>query len=59
MKLMTSAERAAGGETEDLLSLCSLMAGGRLFGIDTRMIREVLGKGRLHKVPLARLTSAA
>jgi len=38
---------------EDVVSLCSLMAGGRLFGIDTLMIREVLGKGRLHRVPLA------
>ena len=37
----------------DLLSLCSLMAGGRLFGMDTRTIREVLGKGRMEPVPLA------
>jgi purine-binding chemotaxis protein CheW len=37
----------------ELLSLCSLTAGGRLFGIDTRMVREVLGKGRMHRVPLA------
>ncbi len=41
------------GETETMLSLCSLMADGRLFGIDTRAIREVLGKGRLNRVPLA------
>ena len=40
-------------ETEEMLSLCSLMAGGRLFGIDTRTIREVLGRGRLNRVPLA------
>jgi purine-binding chemotaxis protein CheW len=40
-------------ESKDLLSLCSLTAGKRLFGIDTRMIREVLGKARLHRVPLA------
>jgi purine-binding chemotaxis protein CheW len=41
------------GDTQELLSLCSLMAGGKLFGIDTRMIREVLGKARLNRVPLA------
>jgi purine-binding chemotaxis protein CheW len=34
-------------------SLCSLVIGGRLFGIDTRMIREVLGSGRVNRVPLA------
>jgi len=43
----------ADGEAVEMLSLCSLMAGGRLFGIDTRTIREVLGKGRLNRVPLA------
>jgi purine-binding chemotaxis protein CheW len=40
-------------DDEEVLSLCSLFAGGRLFGIDTRTIREVLGKGRLNRVPLA------
>jgi purine-binding chemotaxis protein CheW len=40
-------------EVGETLSLCSLVAGGRLFGIDTRTIREVLGKGRLDRVPLA------
>jgi purine-binding chemotaxis protein CheW len=43
------------GDAADVLSLCSLMAGGRLFGIDTRTIREVLGKGSLNRVPLAPL----
>ena len=42
-----------GSETEELLSLCSLTAGGKLFGIDTRMIREVLGSAQLNRVPLA------
>ena len=40
-------------EGEDVMSMCSLMSGGRLFGIDTRTIREVLGKGELNRVPLA------
>src|SRR5580698_2823504 len=46
-------EDAEGVETEEMLSLCSLTAGGKLFGIDTRMIREVLGNARLNRVPLA------
>ncbi len=37
----------------ELLSMCSLHAGGRTFGIDTRSIREVLGQRRLERVPLA------
>ena len=41
------------GEREDGLSMCSLMSGGRLFGIDTRTIREVLGSAQLNRVPLA------
>ena len=40
-------------EAADVLSLCSLTAGSKLFGIDTRAIREVLGKGSLNRVPLA------
>ena len=40
-------------EGEDLLSMCSLMSGGRLFGIDTRTIREVLGHAQMNRVPLA------
>jgi purine-binding chemotaxis protein CheW len=44
---------AGENDAENMLSLCSLTASGRLFGIDTRMIREVLGKGRMHRVPLA------
>ena len=50
---MTRADEEPGDGARELLSLCSLMAGGRLFGIDTRMIREVLGKARLNRVPLA------
>ena len=38
---------------ETMRSLCSLMAGGRSFGIDTCGIREVLGKRGLQRVPLA------
>jgi len=41
------------GEAEDGISMCSLMSGGRLFGIDTRAIREVLGKVAMNRVPLA------
>ena len=37
----------------DTISLCSLMSGGRLFGIDTRTIREVLGRAQMNRVPLA------
>ena len=55
MKLMERMEAAAGGgaEQESVVSLCSLMAGGRLFGIDTHRIREVLGARQLERVPLA------
>jgi len=59
MRVMESVERMSradeeqGDDAQELLSLCSLMSGGRLFGIDTRMIREVLGKARLNRVPLA------
>ncbi len=38
---------------EAMVSMCSLTAGGRVFGIDTRSIREVLGHRRLQRVPLA------
>ena len=37
----------------ETVSMCSLHAGGRTFGIDTRSIREVLGQRRLERVPLA------
>ena len=37
----------------ETLSLCSIHAGGRMFGIDTRSIREVLGQRVLRRVPLA------
>jgi purine-binding chemotaxis protein CheW len=59
MTVMESVERKSradgepGSDAQESLSLCSLMAGGRLFGIDTRMIREVLGNARLNRVPLA------
>jgi purine-binding chemotaxis protein CheW len=40
-------------EDEEAVSMCSLMSGERLFGIDTRMIREVLGNAAMNRVPLA------
>ena len=36
-----------------VVSLCSLRAGAGLFGIDTRQIREVMGKTTPQRVPLA------
>ena len=36
-----------------VVSLCSLRAGNGLFGIDTRQIREVMGKTTPQRVPLA------
>lgn len=47
MKLVGNAESG------DVLSMCSLLSGGRLFGIDTRSIREVLGNAAMNRVPLA------
>ena len=40
-------------DVQNLLSLCSLAAGERIFGIDTGTIREVLGQCRPNRVPLA------
>lgn len=40
-------------DENDAVSLCSLFAGSESFGIDTRKIREVLGKRELQRVPLA------
>ena len=40
-------------EDEDVVSMCSLISGNRLFGIDTCMIREVLGNASMNRVPLA------
>lgn len=40
-------------DENDVVSLCSMFAGGESFGIDTRKIREVLGKRELQRVPLA------
>jgi purine-binding chemotaxis protein CheW len=52
--------KLAGGGTvehmqdeDDAVSLCSMFAGSESFGIDTRKIREVLGKRELQRVPLA------
>jgi purine-binding chemotaxis protein CheW len=41
------------GDRGDNVSLCSLRAGSGLFGIDTRQIREILGKTVPQPVPLA------
>jgi purine-binding chemotaxis protein CheW len=41
------------GEDDDIASICSLYADDRLYGIDTRRIREVLGRKTLERVPLA------
>lgn len=40
-------------DESDAVSLCSLFAGSESFGIDTRKIREVLGKRELQRVPMA------
>lgn len=40
-------------DESDAVSLCSLFAGNESFGIDTRKIREVLGKRELQRVPMA------
>lgn len=40
-------------EETDAISLCSMFAGSESFGIDTRKIKEVLGKRELQRVPLA------
>src|SRR6185503_3095041 len=40
-------------DESDTVSLCSLFAGSESFGIDTRKIREVLGKRDLQRVPMA------
>jgi len=40
-------------DQDGTVSLCSLRAGSGLFGIDTRQIREVLGKTAPQRVPLA------
>jgi purine-binding chemotaxis protein CheW len=40
-------------EAEEVMSMCSLISDGRLFGIDTRAIREVLGNAAMNRVPLA------
>jgi purine-binding chemotaxis protein CheW len=40
-------------DENDAVSLCSMFAGSESFGIDTRKIREVLGKRELQRVPLA------
>jgi len=40
-------------DENDAVSLCSMLAGSESFGIDTRKIREVLGKRDLQRVPMS------
>jgi len=40
-------------DEDKLVSICSLLAGDRLYGMDTRYIREVLGQQTPKSVPLA------
>jgi len=40
-------------DENDAVSLCSMFAGDESFGIDTKKIREVLGKRDLQRVPMA------
>ena len=53
MKLIGREETERVQDENDVVSLCSMFAGGESFGIDTRKIREVLGKRELQRVPLA------
>jgi purine-binding chemotaxis protein CheW len=50
---MQTAEIGLELEEGDAVSLCVLRTGAKLFGIDTRLIREVLGKTKPQRVPLA------
>jgi purine-binding chemotaxis protein CheW len=49
MKTVERTVEGAGG----VVTMCSLRAGGGLYGIDTRQIWEVLGKTTPQRVPLA------
>jgi purine-binding chemotaxis protein CheW len=40
-------------DENDVVSLCSMSAGGESFGIDTEKIREVLGERELQRVPMS------
>ena len=56
MKLVSRSAKDAVDEMQDesdAISLCSMFAGSESFGIDTRKIREVLGKRELERVPMA------
>jgi purine-binding chemotaxis protein CheW len=56
MKLAGQNEMNSADEMQDeneAVSLCSMFAGSESFGIDTRKIREVLGKRDLQRVPMA------
>ena len=53
MTALESEKPQAGVTAQENLSLCWLTVDGRLFGIDTRQIREVLGPKKVQAVPLA------
>ena len=53
MKTVGREEIDAMQDENDAVSLCSMYAGSESFGIDTRKIREVLGKRELQRVPMA------
>lgn len=53
MKIASKEEIDQMQDESDAISLCSMFAGDESFGIDTRKIREVLGKRELQRVPLA------
>jgi purine-binding chemotaxis protein CheW len=45
--------QATTSEAADFVSLCSLRVGDGMFGIDTRLVREVMGETTPQRVPLA------
>jgi purine-binding chemotaxis protein CheW len=47
------AQQMSHQEGDESISLCSMFVGDESFGIDTRKIREVLGKRELERVPMA------
>ena len=53
MSALDTENLQATATTQENLALCWLTVDGRLFGIDTRQIREVLGPRKVQTVPLA------
>jgi len=46
-------EKTRGAAVEATVTMCSMRAGDRMYGIDTHEIREVLGNADPRPVPLA------